>query len=114
MTSSDDPVPGVFEEQVLVAVVRCGDDAYGMTVRRELRDRTGRDVSIGAVYATLDRMESKGWVRSHYATETGALGGGRRRYFALEDAGARALLEVRRVRDRLWQGVDPETILPEG
>ncbi len=59
-----DGLLGSFEELVLLAVARGGEDAYGMTVRREIEERTGRDVTIGAVYATLDRLEKKGLVGS--------------------------------------------------
>ena len=55
---------GVFEEQVLVAVLRLSSDAYGMNVRREIERVTGRDLAIGAVYATLDRLEAKGLLAS--------------------------------------------------
>ena len=55
---------GEFEQIVLLALLQLGEDAYGMRVRQEIEERTRRDVSIGAVYATLDRMESKGWIKS--------------------------------------------------
>lgn len=102
--ASGDPQPAqAFEEQVLLSVVHCGDDAYGMTIRRALQDRTGRDISIGAVYTTLRRMEEKGWVAS-----TSRSGEGRaRRYFSLTPKGAAALREAVRIRDALWQGLDP-------
>ena len=57
-----DPLLGAFEELVLLAILQGGGRLYGMEVRREIERRTGRDVAIGAVYATLDRMEKKGWV----------------------------------------------------
>jgi len=62
-----DPEPvllGSLEEQVMLAVVRTEDEAYGMNVRRELEAVTGREVTIGSVYATLDRLEAKGFVFS--------------------------------------------------
>lgn len=92
---------GVLEEQVLVAVLRSGDDAYGMQVRREIERVTGRELAIGAVYATLDRLEEKGLLSSKRAMSEGA-----RRVFALNRKGAAALQETREMRDRLWQGVD--------
>jgi PadR family transcriptional regulator PadR len=104
------PLPGAFEEQVLVALVHGQPDAYGMTVRRELEARTGRNVSIGAVYATLDRLEAKGWVSSR----TTEIGGQSRRTFVLEDAGARVLREALRLRDRLWDGIEPGRLGPAG
>ena len=92
---------GVLEEQILVAVLRSGDDAYGMQVRREIERVTGRELAIGAVYATLDRLEEKGLLSSKRAMSEGA-----RRVFALNRKGAAALQETREMRDRLWQGVD--------
>jgi PadR family transcriptional regulator PadR len=102
---------GSFEEQVLLAVLRTGGEAYGMSVRREIESATGRDVAIGAVYATLDRMEAKGLVESARP----ALGERSRRVFAVTPEGARALAATRAMRERLWQGIDLRRILlPEG
>jgi PadR family transcriptional regulator PadR len=104
--SHDIPL-GAFEEQVLLAVLRTADEAYGMAVRRELERLTDRDVAIGAVYATLDRLEAKGLVASHRAAAGGAApAGASRRLFAVSPAGARALTATRALRERLWQGVD--------
>jgi PadR family transcriptional regulator PadR len=99
---SDDAPLGVFEEQVVVAVLRTRDEAYGMRVRREIEQVTGREVAIGAVYATLDRLEAKGLLSSRRAPA----GGPSRRLFAPTAAGARALAATRAMRERLWQGVD--------
>ena len=62
---------GVLEEQILVAVLRTATDAYGMEVRREIEGVTGRDLAIGAVYATLDRLEAKGLLRSRRTVGNG-------------------------------------------
>lgn len=105
---SDSPL-GTFEEQVLLAVLRTRDEAYGMSVRREIERVTDREVAIGAVYATLDRLEAKGLVDS-----TRAAGDGSRRVFTLTRRGAGALAETRAMRERLWQGVDLARLLPEG
>jgi PadR family transcriptional regulator PadR len=94
---------GSFEEQVMVAVLRTGDDAYGMAVRRELEAVTGRDVTIGSVYITLDRLEAKGYLESGRAPA--AADAGSRRVFSVTRDGARALAETRALRDRLWAGV---------
>jgi PadR family transcriptional regulator, regulatory protein PadR len=105
VTRSSGDVDAVFlgslEEQVMLAVCRTGDDAYGMHVRRELERVTGRDVTIGSVYVTLDRLEAKGFVTS----ERLARGDASRRVFAVTLAGARALADTRAARDRLWAGV---------
>jgi PadR family transcriptional regulator PadR len=94
---------GSLEEQVMLAVLRTGEDAYGMNVRRELERVTERDITIGSVYATLDRLEAKGLVTS---TRTAPLGdAASRRVFAVTSAGARSLALTRATRDRLWAGV---------
>ena len=106
MRRRQDPEPallGSLEEQVMLAVARTGGDAYGMNVRRELEAVTGRDVTIGSVYATLDRLEAKGLVASSRATT--AADGAERRIFALTRAGVLSLEQTRAVRDRLWLGV---------
>lgn len=86
----------------MLAVVRTGGEAYGMSVRRELEAVTGRDVTIGSVYATLDRLEAKGLVSS---TRTAGADAVSRRVFAVTSSGARALAQTRSVRERLWSGV---------
>ena len=96
-----DEALGAFEEQVMLAVLHARDDAYGMNVRRELEGRTDREVSIGAVYATLDRLEAKGLVTSSRVPGDG----GSRRVFAITAAGTQALVETRSLRERLWAGV---------
>lgn len=92
----------------MLAVLRTRDDAYGMAVRREIEHVTGRDVSIGAVYATLDRLEGKGLVDSTRARATGS-----RRVFVVTRPGAAALAESRAMRERLWRGVDLTWLLGE-
>lgn len=82
---------GEFEQLVLMAVVRLEADAYGATIKRDIEARAGRQLSISAVYTTLDRLEDKGFVRSWIGEPTAERGGRRRKYFALKPAGARAL-----------------------
>ena len=98
---------GVLEEQILVAVLRTALEAYGMEVRRELERVTGREVAIGAVYSTLDRLEAKGLLLSKRVV----LDGQSRRRFEIAAAGARALAHTRTMRERLWQGVDLQRVL---
>lgn len=109
----DDGLLGAFEEQVLLAVVRLGEDAYGMTVRREIEDRTGRQVSIGAVYATLDRMEAKGWVEAHLDEGDSRRGGRARKVVRLLPAGADALRRARELRSSMWEGLDPTRLVDD-
>src|SRR6185503_1616044 len=107
MATSDEAPLGTFEEQVMLAVLRTGSDAYGMTVRREIEDVTGRDIAVGAVYATLDRLEAKKLVSSKRTTVDGVS----RRVFAVTTAGARALAASKAMRERLWKGVDLRVLL---
>jgi PadR family transcriptional regulator, regulatory protein PadR len=85
------PVLGEFEQLVLLALVRLGPDAYGATVRREIEAHAGRELSISAVYTTLQRLEQKGLVRSRMGEPTPERGGRRRKHFVLLPAGQRAL-----------------------
>lgn len=82
---------GEFEQLVLLAVLRLGANAYGATIRREIEARAGRELSISAVYTTLQRLEQKGLVRSRIGEPLPERGGRRRKYVELQPAGARAL-----------------------
>lgn len=82
---------GSLEHIILLALVRLEGSAHGMIVRREIEERTGRNVSIGAVYATLERLESKGYVSSFRGEPTPERGGRAKRMFRVEAAGKRAL-----------------------
>jgi DNA-binding PadR family transcriptional regulator len=96
---------GEFEELVLLAVKGLQGSAYGVSVQQRLEASTARGVSIGAVYAALDRLEAKGLVRSRMAPGSPVRGGRGRRVFAATAAGASALAEMQRVRDRLRRTV---------
>ncbi len=96
---------GSFEQLVLLAVLRLRDDAYGMSVRQEIERQTGDGASLGAVYATLERLEGKGLVRSRSAPGGAERGGRARRYFTVESAGAEALQRTFEVTDRMRLGV---------
>ncbi len=82
---------GSLEHIVLLALVRLEANAYGMTIRREIEERTGRNISIGAVYATLDRLETKGYVRSYLGEPTPERGGRAKRLFHIAADGESAL-----------------------
>ena len=85
------PALGDFEQLVLLGVMRGGDNAYGAAIRQEIHARSGRDVSINAVYTTLDRLERKGLLRSWTGEPTPQRGGRRRKFYALTPAGVTAL-----------------------
>jgi PadR family transcriptional regulator, regulatory protein PadR len=96
---------GALEHLVLLALARLRDDAYGVTIRREIESRTGRTLSLGAIYPTLDRLEQKGLVSSHMSEPTGLRGGRSRRHYELEPRGADALLSAREQLSSLWAGL---------
>jgi DNA-binding PadR family transcriptional regulator len=96
---------GSLELAALLAVARLGDEAYGLAVRHDLSERSGRDYSVGAIYTTLQRLEDKGLLTS-YASEPLPMRGGRsRRHFTLTGAGARALRDAERETASMWAGV---------
>jgi PadR family transcriptional regulator PadR len=97
---------GEFEQVVLLAVARLKADAYGMAVRAEIAERTGREVTIGAMYATLDRLVAKGYLRARDETEEGRP----RRFFAVTATGVAALEAARDLQTRMWAGLR----LPKG
>ncbi len=98
-------VIGHFEQAVLLAIIHLSKDAYGRAVLNEVQRRLNRDVSAGAVYTTLERLETKGLVSSKLAPGTALRGGRARRYFAPTGAGVRALSEARSAVETLWRGV---------
>lgn len=98
-------LPSDFEQQVLLAVWRLGDGAYGASVRDELEARTGHDVAHGAVYVTLTRLEKKGLLRSHLSDPTPVRGGKSKRFFRITTAGIEGVRETRQLMDRLWDGL---------
>lgn len=99
---------GEFEQVVLLSVAQLGEAGYGVTIRREIDRRTGREVSIGAVYATLSRLEEKGLAASAPGDSEPRRGGRARRHYRLEPAGLRALQASRGMIDAMWHGLDSD------
>lgn len=97
---------GEFEQIVLLAVAHLDGEGYGVTVRREIGERAGREVAIGAVYATLSRLEDKALVSSWEGKAEPRRGGRARRHYRIEPAGVRALQAARGMMDAMWDGVD--------
>jgi PadR family transcriptional regulator, regulatory protein PadR len=87
---------GEFEHIVLLAVLQLGENAYGVTVRHEIERRIDREVSIGAVYATLERLQRKGYVASSVGEPTPERGGRSKRYFRVLPKGIAALQQTQR------------------
>ncbi len=96
---------GEFEIMVLLALIRLGDDAYGVPVSREIEQCGGREVSLGSVYAALERMEEKGLVTSRLGDPTAERGGRAKRYFHITVQGLRSVRETQRALVRLWSGL---------
>jgi len=97
---------GEFEQAVLLAVMRLGDEAYGLAIRKELQAQTGRTVSHGAAYITLDRLEAKELLSSRMAEADPDRGGRRKRFFSVTAAGMEALRLSRRALLNLWSGFE--------
>ena len=106
---ADNKSLGSFEEVVLLAILRLKADAYGAQIRKTVENATGRSVSIGAVYATLDRLERKRFVGSWQGEATAERGGRAKRYFRIESEGQQALYETQETRRKLGFGfgLDP-------
>jgi len=101
-----DPL-GEFEQLVLMAVLRLGDNAYGMRIHSEIETRAERRCSFGALYTTLDRLEEKGYVSSRIGEPTAERGGRAKKYFRLEAAGANALKQSYGATRRMAKGLAP-------
>ncbi|CAN5801723.1 hypothetical protein BH18ACI5_BH18ACI5_28960 [soil metagenome] len=101
---------GEFEQVVLLAVVHLADDAYGAGICREIESRGERTVTIGAAYATLDRLVDKGYLRQYESSGGPERAGQPRRHFAVTPAGVAALEAARALHNRMWDGVQ----LPKG
>jgi DNA-binding PadR family transcriptional regulator len=99
---------GEFEQLVLFALLRLGDEAYGAMIRREIETRTGRTLAISAVYVTVDRLERKGLVRTWVGDPTAERGGRRRKHVALLAAGRRAITGAYRTFRGMVDGLEAE------
>lgn len=99
---------GEFEQLVLLAVMQLEQDAYGVSIREEIERRTGRDVAMGAVYTTLDRMQRKGYVTSTVGQPTPERGGRRKKFYGIGRAGQEALAESWQAFRSMAEGLEPE------
>ena len=96
---------GEFEQVVLLAVARLGAEAYGMRIRGEIEARGGRRATIGAVYATLERLAGKGYARQAEAPGGDERSGLARRFYTITPAGKAALHSARELQSRMWAGL---------
>ena len=99
------PPLGEFEHIVLLAILRLGENAYGVTLRQEIRARTDRRPSLGALYTTVDRLEDKGLVRSRFGEPTAQRGGRSKRFFTVTAKGVEAIARAQRAYRRLLEGL---------
>lgn len=99
------PALGEFEQIVLLAILRLGENAYGVTIREEIQARTDREPAPGALYTTLDRLEEKGLVSSHLGDPTPERGGRAKRFFQVTAIGVDAVARAQRSFQRLLKGL---------
>jgi PadR family transcriptional regulator, regulatory protein PadR len=97
---------GELEQMILLAIMRLGDDAYGVSIRTELAQRAGRDIAPGALFTSLERLEAKGLLTSRMGDPTPQRGGRAKRYVTVTAAGKKALTRAVHAYDRLLDGLD--------
>lgn len=102
------PILGEFELLVLLALLRLGNGAYGAAIQREIREKTGRDVSVGTAYMTLGRLEEKKMIVSYIGLPTRQRGGRRRKHYLMNKPGEEALGRAYRAFVAMADGVDRE------
>ena len=98
-------VLGPFEQAVLLEVLRLGEDAYGRAILKAVQSRLERDVAAGAIHATLERLQQKGFLSSCLGPGTPVRAGRPRRYYRVQPAGMRALDDARRTLNNIWRGL---------
>src|SRR5580658_5087475 len=96
---------GEFELMVLLALIRLGENAYGVPISREIEQCSGREVALGSVYAALERLEEKGLATSTLGDPTAERGGRAKRYFHVTSQGLREVKETQRALVSLWRGL---------
>jgi DNA-binding PadR family transcriptional regulator len=101
---------GEFEQMTMLALIQLGSDAYGAKIRQLLHSEVNRNVAIGAIYSTLERLEKKGMVTSQLGEATAERGGRAKRFFNVTSQGQVALKRARTAMDRLWQDVAFNTL----
>ncbi len=98
-------VLGNFELMVLLALIRLGDEAYGVPISKLIEESMSREVLVSSVYAALDRLEGKGFVSSRVGEPTPERGGRAKRYFRITESGLRQVRETRGTLVKLWRGI---------
>lgn len=101
---------GEFEELILLSVGILYPKAYGVGIKKEILNQTGRKVTLSTIHSALHRLEKKGMLTSHFGEATGKRGGKRKKYFNLTAFGKRSLIEVKELREQMWRTL-PELAL---
>ena len=96
---------GEFQEIVLLTILILGEEAYGVSVQQELKSRTGRQISRGALHTAFVRLEEKGFINSVFGGATNERGGRRKKYYSLSKSGKQALVGAKNIRQELWNDV---------
>lgn len=102
---------GEFEQFILLSVMRLQDDAYGTQVKLMLSELIQREVTIGALYTTLDRLEKKGLLTSHMGEATAERGGRAKKYFVITGDGVKALKQSKQALTRMWEGMSFKEVM---
>jgi PadR family transcriptional regulator PadR len=101
------------EEFLLLAVWRLKENAYGVTIRNQIKEATGKTWAYGALFVMLSRLEKKGFLTSHFAEPSSQRGGKSKRIFRLTPQGVKALKEVRKAHESVWSGIEELTVPQE-
>lgn len=96
---------GEFEEIVLLTVMKLGEEAYGVAIKKEIEENLNRTVSIGALHTALQRMTDKGLLVSQFGEATAERGGKKKRFFNVTEAGVQLLEKAKADRTKLWQAI---------
>ncbi len=96
---------GEFQEIVLMIILILEDNAYGVTIQQEIKDRINRNISRGALHSAFSRLEDKGFIHSTMGGAEAIRGGRRKRYYSVTNTGRAALEEARNIRERLWKAI---------
>ena len=105
---------GEFEHVVMLSILSLGDNAYGVTIRKNLKDTIGREVTIGALYSTAERLEKKGLLCSSKSGASPERGGKAKRFFKVTAQGIRMLEETKRHLDTLWHQIPSNSFMAVG
>jgi len=101
------------EEFLLLAVWRLKENAYGVTIRNQIKEATGKTWAYGALFVMLSRLEKKGFLTSHFTDSSPQRGGKSKRIFRLTPQGVKALKEVLKAHESVWSGIEELSVPQE-